>query len=171
VGVKNDYLVGVAKEADFLCCHLDGPVVNVRHCLDGLFDLLGQKFNLRVSDLDRRQLLCLREQLLFIPFEVVKFVAYVRAFDLFSTQNFNFASDLAHVLLTKMDQALVLFKVFLFTINARFLKFQGVGVSQFNFSLFHQHLLHDSLEVVVDLLHCFDFAPLYFLGQLVALLD
>ena len=169
--VKNDHLVGVAKEADLFRCHLDGPVMNLRHCLDGLFDLLRRKFNLRVSDLNRRKLLCLREQLLFVSFEVVQFVAYVGAFDLFSAQNFDFASDLAHVLLTKMDQTLVLFKVFLFTINARFFKFQGVGVSQFNFSLFYQHLLHDPLKVVIDLLHCFDFAPLYFLGQFVALLD
>ena len=65
----------------------------------------------------------------------------------------------------------MLFKVFLFTINARFFKFQGVGVSKFNFSFFYQNLLHDSFEVVIDLLHRFDFAPLYFLGQLVALLD
>jgi hypothetical protein len=70
----------------------------------------------------------LAAQLLFLSFKVIKTIAYVSTFYLLSSEVLYLICGSLHILFAKLDQTKVLFKIFLFSVNARFFNFQSIRI-------------------------------------------
>jgi len=103
VNVKNDDFVRISEETYFFVGHLYSSMVHLRHVLDGFFEFLRTKLNLRVSNLYWSKFFGLAVQFVLRSLEIVKSVANIASFDLLTSEVLDFTCCFLDVFFTKLD--------------------------------------------------------------------
>lgn len=126
MNVKDDYFVCITEETNLLVGHLYCSMMNLRQLFDCIVQFFSAELYLRICHLDRRQFFSLAVQLLFLALEIIKSIADIAAFDLFTSEIFDFTGGFLDIILAKLNKTQMLFKVFLFSQQSRLLNFEGV---------------------------------------------